>query len=190
MKPNRQASSTRFRCSDYVAAPFYTAGLALYIMLGNWRFSPRFTLQLTESPTRMAGSLHQSEDGTMQRNTGIHTELITEPQDNLSSEKFLSHLMHVEAKDVTLKFAFDHVRNYIICGAILLAGLTTLKLRTAAPIHSVAFVLGGTTLALSAVLLFFLNFIHGITAFSKIRNFSKVSKAWYVVVTFLLLMGA
>ena len=124
------------------------------------------------------------------RTTSIRTSLLAEPQDALSSDTLLSHLMHVEAKDVTLKFVFDHIRNYAICGALMYGGVRAITLKVVLPYTAAVQWLGGGLLIFAALLLFGLNFIHGITAFSKIRNLSTVSKVWYSVGIALLLVGA
>ena len=121
-------------------------------------------------------------------NIGIRTELITEPQDILTTDTIMNHLMHIEPKDVTLKFIFDHVRNYAICGVLFFAGFTNLNGKSQTLI--VFSFSGGIVLIFAAVALLGLNFIHGIIAFSKIRNIAKTSVVGYIITTFLLLMGA
>ena len=130
------------------------------------------------------------EDTVVKRYTGITTTLLTEPHDDLTIEQILSHLMHVDPKDITLKFVFDHVRNYIICGALTLTGVKTLSLKVSSFLEGLVHIIGGGTLILTAILLFSLNYLHGITAFSKIIHLTKMSKIWYAIATLLLLMGA
>lgn len=124
------------------------------------------------------------------KSLGIHTQLLTEPQDKLSSETLLPHLMHIEAKDVTLKYLFDHVRNYVICGALLIAGFKAVVLKSTNFPGLFMHIAGGSTLVLTALALFGMNYMHGITAFSKIRNLSTVSKVGYIITTVFLFMGA
>ncbi|MEF9672548.1 hypothetical protein QNM99_10615 [Pseudomonas sp. PCH446] len=56
------------------------------------------------------------------------TELFSAPQNKLELSKLILHLTHIETKDVTLKWVFDHVRNYVICGVLLWAGINAFKL--------------------------------------------------------------
>lgn len=121
---------------------------------------------------------------------GIPTELLKKPVDKLSIDSLLPHLMHLEIKDVTLKYIFDHVRNYAICGVLIAAGVKGLSLNVTNKVSSFIHIVGGIALVLTAIVLFMLNFMHGITAFSKIRNLSTLSKAVYIITTVFLFMGA
>lgn len=136
------------------------------------------------------GNEEQVSSEPVKKNNGIPTELITEPQEKLSFSKLFLHLLHTEAKDVTLKWVFDHVRNYIICGVVFWAGLGAFKLPKYTYIDSVTHTVGGATLIIGSLLLFTFNLIHGITGFSKIRNLGTVGKISYITSCFLMLFAA
>lgn len=124
------------------------------------------------------------------KTNGIPTELITEPQQKLSFDKLLSHLLHTEAKDVTLKWVFDHVRNYIICGVVLWGGIGAFSLPKPSYIDLVTQSIGGVVLIVSSLLLFALNLFHGVVGVSKIRNLGTIGKYTYLISCLLVLFAA
>lgn len=123
-------------------------------------------------------------------NVGLPTQLITAPQDRLMIMQLFLHLLHCEAKDITLKWVFDHVRNYIICGAVMWAGIKGFTMPAPLFIDSIIFKLGGAVLIFSSVLLFSLNMGQGITGFSRICNLKKVGIISYMTSGFLLFFAA
>ncbi|MEX8505196.1 hypothetical protein [Leptothrix ochracea] len=84
--------------------------------------------------------------------------------------KFLNSMIKVEAKDVNLKFIFDHFKNYSICGLMLATGFAVWS-------HPkiyffwepLGYLLAALLVLLSWILSGF-NFFQGIFAFYAIRN--------------------
>lgn len=132
----------------------------------------------------------QPSQGEPEKNKGFPTELITEPQEKLGLNKLVSHLLHVEPKDVTLKWVFDHVRNYIISGVVLWAGINAFKIPNKTYIDTFTHSVGGLVLIGTAFVLFALNITHGLAGFSKLRNLNTVGKFSYIACAFLALFAA
>ncbi|RON49344.1 hypothetical protein BK666_07145 [Pseudomonas frederiksbergensis] len=124
------------------------------------------------------------------KNNGFPTELISEPQDKLAYNQLLSHLLHIEAKDITLKWVFDHIRNYIICGVVFWAGIRAFKIPKQSYIDSFSYSIGGVVLIFGSVLFFSLNMLHGIVGYSKIRNLGTIRKASYLIGCFIMFFSA
>lgn len=114
-----------------------------------------------------------------------------QPVNITNEEDFLKLLLKVEAKDVNLKFVFDHIRNYGICGLMLGIGVKVLAHPDKSSFLGVFFDLlaGGLLFSLPWVL-FALNFFHGISAFFAIRDAKEVNKYWYLAVCLLLFFPA
>jgi hypothetical protein len=109
---------------------------------------------------------------------------MTQPPVNITTEEdFLKLLLKVEAKDVNLKFVFDHIKNYGICGLMLGIGVKVLAHPDKTNFLGAFFDLlaGGVLFSLPWVL-FALNFGHGILAFFAIRNAKEVNKYWYLAI--------
>ena len=134
----------------------------------------------------MYGNNDQSSSPTpQQRMWGIKTELITEPQDKLPFMVFVGHLLHTEAKDVTLKWVFDHVRNYIFCAAVMWGSVRSFAFPAPTYIDSIIHFAGGVTLIGSSIVLFALNFIHGVVELSKLKNFRALGVVTYLCLSLL-----
>ncbi|WP_419735640.1 hypothetical protein [Pseudomonas sp. COR18] len=125
-----------------------------------------------------------------ERNKGFPTELITEPQDKLSFNSLFLHLLHIDAKDFTLKWIFDHIRNYIICGVLFWSGLRAINSPKITYVDTISENVGGGVLVLSSLVLFAFNMLHGIVGVSKVRNLSTVGKFSYLIFCFLALFAA
>lgn len=138
---------------------------------------------------RSSKGRNRSRDFTL-KNVGLPTQLITEPQDRLTIKQLFSHLLHCEAKDITLKWVFDHVRNYIICGAVMWAGIKGFTMPVPSFIDSIIFKIGSLVLILSSLALFSLNMGQGIAGFSRICNLKKVGMISYMTSGFLLFFAA
>lgn len=108
-----------------------------------------------------------------------------------NEEDFLKHLLKIEAKDVNLKFVFDHIRNYGICGLMLGIGIKVFEHpdQVSALRAMFDFLAGGLLIALPWGL-FALNFYHGLLAFIAIRDAKEVNKYWYLAITILLFFAA
>jgi hypothetical protein len=117
---------------------------------------------------------------------------IDSPQDAVTQEQILGHLLHVSPKDVTLKFVFDHIRNYGICGVMLLAGARVVReaIQSDNPIDYVTGLVAWGVLFALPWLLFALNFAHGIFAVAALQDLSKVRKWVYFVLSFLVFVAA
>lgn len=109
------------------------------------------------------------------------------PVNITTEEDFLKLLLKVEAKDVNLKFVFDHITNYGICGLMLGISVKVLAQPDKTNFLAAMFDLlaGGLLFALPWCL-FALNFFHGISAFFAIRESKEVNKYWYLAITLLL----
>jgi hypothetical protein len=108
-----------------------------------------------------------------------------------SKEDFLKLLLKVEAKDVNLKFIFDHITNYGICGLMLGVGARVFGQSDSGHVFRVFFdmLAGGLLFALGWGL-FALNFVHAILAFFRLRDAKEVNRYWYLVTCFLLFLVA
>ena len=116
------------------------------------------------------------------------TKQVTEPENELTEEAFLNHVLHLEAKDVNVKFLFDHVRNYGIAGATLFAATKILGHASATSnplIQFWDFLSGGILFALPWAL-FALNLMNGIVAVARIQKVASISK-WVFVLVFVVL---
>lgn len=98
-----------------------------------------------------------------------------------TEENLLNHLLKIEAKDVNLKFIFDHIRNYGICGLMLGIGVKVLLHPDKSNSLSTFFdyLSGGFLFALPWGL-FVLNFIHGIYGFLAIRDTKETNIYFYL----------
>ena len=94
----------------------------------------------------------------------------------------MDHLLHVETKDVSLKFVFDHIRNYGICGGMVLAGFKMLSIASASnPVAMLLnFLSGGALLGIAAVA-FALNLIQGFVAVTRVQEARHFDKLVFVV---------
>ena len=123
---------------------------------------------------------------------GIPTAPVAEPQQHISEEQLLQHLLHLETRDVNLEFVFDHIRNYGICGAMLwIGGKVLAQAHNGTDLFGMTMeMLAGATLFALPWLLFALNFGHGVIAVSKLQDLSKISKVAYVLVSLLIFIAA
>jgi hypothetical protein len=125
----------------------------------------------------------------------MKTNPIKQAEDTLTDERFLLHILHIESKDVTLKFLFDYVKNYATCGALLWASgrmLFSTSNSTDAPgfiDDTWRLLAGGLILAVSLVL-FALNLIQGIIATSKLQNQNKINKYIHTAIHFIVCLAA
>ncbi|SNY46334.1 MULTISPECIES: hypothetical protein [unclassified Pseudomonas] len=127
----------------------------------------------------------QPEPAQKLEKKGFPTELLPEPQTKLNLSSLILHLVHLETKDVTLKWVFDHIRNYVICGVVLWAGVKAFKLPNITYFDTITHYLGGGVLLITAITLFSLNMLHGIVGFAKLRDLKSTSTILYIVGTLL-----
>lgn len=122
----------------------------------------------------------------------MNTQQVSAPQDSISQDQFLGHVLHLEPKDVTLKFIFDHIRNYGICGAMLWASTKVLASASVQThfISQLMALLGGSVLLALPWVLFAMNFGQGIMAAFKLQKSSKVSMVLYLGLSIALLAAA
>jgi hypothetical protein len=111
---------------------------------------------------------------------------------NITTEDdFLKLLFKVEPKDVNLKYIFDHIRNYAICGGMLGISVKVLAKPEGSDFLAVMFhFLAGGILFSMPWILFALNFAHGIFAFCAIREAKEINPYVFVTITFLLFLAA
>lgn len=121
---------------------------------------------------------------------GIPTKLVTTPQSKLTMNDLILHLMHLEAKDVTLKWVFDHVRNYVICGVALWAGIKAFNIPNETLVDAITHRIGGCVLLATSLILFSLNMFHGVVGFSKIRDLNSLNKCFYIAGALLVFTAA
>jgi|JI6StandDraft_1071083.scaffolds.fasta_scaffold84405_3 hypothetical protein len=124
--------------------------------------------------------------------TPLVDPLIKAPQDDLTEDKFVAHLLHLEPKDVNLKFVFDHLRNYGIAAGMAWAGVGIFsKVGGVAGFldKTLDLIAAGSLLGLG-VILFFLNFAHGVAAAAKLQKFEYVGKWSFTIVSFLIILIA
>lgn len=116
----------------------------------------------------------------LNESNGVPTKLLTTPQSKLTMNNLLLHLMHLEAKDVTLKWVFDHIRNYVICGVVLWAGIKAFSMPNETLVDAITHRIGGCVLLATSLILFSLNMFHGIVGLSKIRDLNSINKCFYI----------
>ena len=98
----------------------------------------------------------------------------------------LKHVLHVDEKDLRLKFFFDHIRNYGIAATVMIAGFYLIANGSiVSPIPGTGLVLG-TLLLLSGFLLMVLNLLHPIWAMAQY----KVKMLPYMVISIILFLSA
>ena len=122
----------------------------------------------------------------------MKTTQLHEPSDALTEDQALKHILHLEAKDVNLKFIFDNIRNYAICGALLWAAPKVLLATstTAGFIeHSFSLVAYAVQISLPW-LLFALNFGQLVLGFFKLQSPSKLNTFLYLLVTLSIFIAA
>ncbi|QRK85224.1 hypothetical protein JN757_05470 [Pseudomonas granadensis] len=112
---------------------------------------------------------------------GFPTKLLSEPQNKLNLNSLLLHLLHLETKDVTIKWVFDIIRNYVICGVVLWTGVNAFKLQSSTVLDTIIHCVGGVVLIITAITLFTLNMTHGIIGFAKVRNLKTTSTVLYII---------
>lgn len=124
------------------------------------------------------------------KTVGVNTAQITAPQTELTEDQFIAHVLHLEAKDVNLKFIFDHIRNYTICGGLLwLSGHVWNHLGQNIFQNIFDYLVTGTLGALALTLTAF-NYFHGLAAVSTLQDMRHVNKIVYIVASVLLLLVA
>ncbi|VVM71437.1 hypothetical protein [Pseudomonas fluorescens] len=127
----------------------------------------------------------QPEPAQTVEKKGFPTKLLAEPQNKLDLNSLILHLVHLETKDVTLKWIFDHIRNYVICGVVLWAGVKAFKLPNVTFFDTFTHYAGGGVLLITALTLFSLNMLHGVVGFAKIRDLKTTSTVFYIIGTLL-----
>lgn len=120
------------------------------------------------------------------------TNQLDEPQDSLNQDQALRHLLHLSPKDVTLKFVFDHIRNYAICGGMLYAGTRVVQLNSE---HTNCIDYAWNLIAWSVLfalpwLLFALNFAHGVFAAFTLQKADKVRTWVYMIGALIIFIAA
>ncbi|MGA0609443.1 hypothetical protein [Caldimonas sp. KR1-144] len=122
----------------------------------------------------------------------MKTELITESQDSLTQDQFLKHILHIEPKDVNLKFIFDHIRNYGICGAMLWAAVKVLTEAGSEPgiLERTLTLAAGALLFALPWILFAANFAHGLVAAGKLQKTNRVNIVLYSVLCLVVFAAA
>ena len=122
----------------------------------------------------------------------MKTTQFHEPSDALTEDRAFSHILHLDAKDVNLKFIFDNIRNYGICGAMLWAApKVLLAASTTAGFIERSFSLVAYAVLISLPwLLFALNFGQLVLGFFKLQNPSKLNTFLYLLITLSILIAA
>ena len=101
-------------------------------------------------------------------------------------DEALKHLLSLEPNEIRLKWVFDHVRNYALAAAVMVAGFYLFKHGATVSSWPGAGYVFGTLLLLSGFLLFALNMVQPIWAMAKL----KVPILPYMVVRFIIFLGA
>jgi hypothetical protein len=99
---------------------------------------------------------------------------INSPQEKLPLNMLHKHLVHIEAKDVSVKFISDYFKNYLICSALLWGGIEAFSSSSPLPINVFVFI-GGIVLIAASIWLCILNVAYGFEAYSKLRKLESVS---------------
>jgi|GEM_PF-5147666 len=101
-------------------------------------------------------------------------------------DKMLKHVLHVEEKDLRLKFFFDHVRNYGIAASVMVAGFYLIGNGAVVSNFPGAGIMFGSLLLLSGFLLMVFNLLHPIWAMVQY----KVKMLPYMVISLILFLSA
>ncbi|OOH78698.1 hypothetical protein BOW65_18450 [Pseudomonas koreensis] len=104
--------------------------------------------------------------------------------ESINDPNFLEQFINVKKTDITLKFFFDHLRNYTIAAAILVAGIYLLKNGSSISIAPYIGNITGSTLILIGIISYALNFAQGIFAYLNLSP----SNFFYAVVSTLILL--
>lgn len=98
----------------------------------------------------------------------------------------LKHVLHVDEKDLRLKFFFDHFRNYGIAATVMIAGFYLISNGSViCPIPGAGLVFG-ILLFSSGFLLMILNLLHPIWAMAQF----KVKMLPYMVISIVFFLSA
>lgn len=112
-----------------------------------------------------------------------------------NEENLWEHLLTIEAKDVNLKFLFDHVTYYGICGLMLKISIwvfayTRINIDTIGVVRGMFNYLSGGVLFGLSFGLFALNAGHAFKAYQAIRASKATNLVLYSVVSILLFLAA
>jgi hypothetical protein len=99
---------------------------------------------------------------------------------------YLEHLLHVDEKDLRLKFIFDHVRNYGIAASVMAAGFFLIKHGPSVSDLLGSGVVFGTMLLISGFLLLVFNIIQPVW----VMVIQKVNMIPYMIISIILFLGA
>jgi uncharacterized membrane protein YesL len=101
-------------------------------------------------------------------------------------DNMFKHVLHLDEKDLRLKFFFDHVRNYGIAATVIVAGFYLIANGSIVSNIPGAGVIFGTLLLLSGFLLMVFNLLHPIWAMVQF----KVKMLPYMVISIILFLSA
>lgn len=98
----------------------------------------------------------------------------------------LKHLLLLEPSEIRLKWVFDHVRNYALASAVMVAGFYLFKHGAVVSSWPGAGYVFGTLLLLTGFFLLILNMVQPIWAMAK----HKVRMLPYMIVSLIIFFGA
>lgn len=101
-------------------------------------------------------------------------------------DNMLKHVLHLDEKDLRLKFFFDHVRNYGISATVIVAGFYLISNGSIVSNIPGAGIVLGSLLLLSGFLLMIFNLLHPIWAMVQF----KVKMLPYMVISIILFLSA
>ena len=99
---------------------------------------------------------------------------IKSPQEKLTFNMLRKHLLHIETKDINVKFIFDLFKNFLVCSALLWGGMNVLSSTNQLP-SNIFVCVGGVALIIISLVLCVLNVNYGLEAYSKLRKIESVS---------------
>ncbi|NVK37962.1 MAG: hypothetical protein HWE18_08565 [Gammaproteobacteria bacterium] len=102
------------------------------------------------------------------------------------ADDFIKHLLHIEEKDLRLKFIFDHVRNYRISASVMIAGFYLFAYRAVVNNFTGSGIVFGSLLLLFGFLLMVFNLIQPIWAMVQY----KVKMLSYMISSIVLFLAA
>ncbi|MGX5174279.1 hypothetical protein ACUR5C_09690 [Aliikangiella sp. IMCC44653] len=115
----------------------------------------------------------------------VSKDRMKESKDN-RTDNFIKHLLHIEEKDLCLKFIFDHVRNYGISASVMVAGFYLFANGAVVNNFPGAGIVFGSLLLLLGFLLMVFNLIQPIWAMVQY----KVKMLPYMISSIVLFLAA
>lgn len=108
------------------------------------------------------------------------------PEQKTKLNQFLDHILHINEKDLNLKFIFDHIRNYGIAASVVAIGLFLIKHGTSYTVFPKSGIIFGIALITFGFILLILNLMQPIWAMVQ----HKIKMLPYLIMSLLFFLTA